>query len=224
MTVSPCQPTPPISWSLNLSSFPHGAVGLIDDNDETDETIYKVSWWWSDKGDNEEIDKTHWEAMLACAHECAEAIWRSSQQTLGVSQLSNKILPQGLLLYPQEGDKPVWQLRCHVSPSWILCANNLNIILARLWRYCRSHSLWACRKETKCPVGHLYVRSQSRIHLHRGRPHQRPPWHPLPHSWAHQNKGQPYHEVHPNGRPYTGASSAKGLGAEVHCSTVGAGR
>jgi len=68
----------------------------------------------------------------ACAHEHAEAIRRSSQRTLGVSQLSNKILPQGLLLYPQEGNKPVWQLRCHVSPPRMLCANNLNIILAML--------------------------------------------------------------------------------------------
>jgi len=66
------------------------AVGLIDDNDKTDEILYKVSWWWSDNSNNEEFNNTHWNAMFGHAHECAEAIRRSSPFTDIETQVDDK--------------------------------------------------------------------------------------------------------------------------------------
>src|ERR1700724_4743714 len=103
--------TPPI-----LISFLHGDVGLIDDNDsdadENDEALYQVSQRWGDSRDEELIDQC-WAAMLKRAHKRAEA-----ERTSVVGQneiLHYKVFPQQSLLYPHDGDKPIWQLRCHVS-------------------------------------------------------------------------------------------------------------
>ena len=57
-----------------LSSFLHSAVGLIDDEDESNETLYWISQWWDDSGDDEEIDNIDWDTMLAHAHKHAEAV------------------------------------------------------------------------------------------------------------------------------------------------------
>ena len=107
-----------ILGSPSLSSFPHNAVELIDDNDENDKTLYQ-RWNVRVNGDDEEND--HWDAMLARARQHAR-VQSSSQQTLTIGQnkmLPEEVLPQDLLLYPQEGDAPLWRLRCHISPSRI---------------------------------------------------------------------------------------------------------
>jgi len=82
---------------------------------------------------------------------------------------------------------------------WIFCANILNNILARLWRSCDSHSLWACRTPTgrsaKHPIGCLYTQFWLRIYLHQGQLHPTPLQHFMPHSWAHQNTGQLYLQI-----------------------------
>jgi hypothetical protein len=101
--------------SPSLSSFPHSAVELIDDNDENDETLYQ---WRNVNGDDEEND--HWDAVLARARQRAGG--SSSQRTPTEDQskmLPEEVLPQDSLLYPQEGDAPLWRLRCHVSTSRI---------------------------------------------------------------------------------------------------------
>ena len=185
-----------VSNPPSLSSFLHSAVGLINNENESDKTLYWVSQQWDDGGDDEEIDNIEWDAMLACAHDCAEAAWTPYQWSQGGGQnemLLEEVLPQKLLLHPQDGDKPLWWLRCHVSALRILCANVLNNILAGLWRSCSFRSLWACKSPTrrlaKHPIGHLYMQFQPGIYLYRGQHHQRPPWHPTPHSWAHQKVG-----------------------------------
>ena len=107
-----------VSNPPSLSSFLHGAVGLIDDEDESDETLYWVSQWWDDGRDDEEIDNIDWDAMLAHAHKCTEAVQTPYQRTQGGGQnemLLEEVLPQKLLLHPQDGDKPLWWLRCHIS-------------------------------------------------------------------------------------------------------------
>jgi hypothetical protein len=123
-----------VSNPSSLSSSLHGAVDLIDDDDENDATLYKVtaSQQRNDNGDDENVD---WDAMLARAHERAGAARRSYQRTpaAGYNEtLHGEVLPQESFLYPHEGDKPLWRLRCHVSPPRILCVNILNNILARL--------------------------------------------------------------------------------------------
>ena len=45
-----------VSNFLSLSSFSHGAVGLLDDEDENDETLYWVSQRWNGDEDDEDID------------------------------------------------------------------------------------------------------------------------------------------------------------------------
>ena len=59
---------------LSLSSFLHGTVGLLDDEDEDDETRYWVFQQWNGDKDDEDIDNINWDTMLAHTHECAEAI------------------------------------------------------------------------------------------------------------------------------------------------------
>ena len=119
----------------NPSSPPsslHGAVDLIDDDNENDETLYQVSQQRNDNGDDEDVD---WDAMLARAHERAGATRKSYQRTTAAGHnetLLEEVLPQESFLYPHEGDKPLWRLRCHVSPPRILYVNILNNILARL--------------------------------------------------------------------------------------------
>jgi len=63
----------------SLSLFLHGnsTVDLINDNDENDKTLYRVFKWWNDNKDNQEIDNTHWDAMLLCVCKRAEAIQES---------------------------------------------------------------------------------------------------------------------------------------------------
>ena len=63
-----------VSNFLSLSSFFHGAVGLLDDEDENDETLYWVSQRWNGDKDDEDIDNINWNAMLARAHERAKAV------------------------------------------------------------------------------------------------------------------------------------------------------
>ena len=63
-----------VSNPPSLFSFLHGAVGLINDEDESNETLYWVSQWWDDGGDDEEINNIDWDAMLVHAHKCAEAV------------------------------------------------------------------------------------------------------------------------------------------------------
>jgi hypothetical protein len=97
----------------SLSSFLHGAVDLFDDNDENDETLYRVSRRWNDNGDDDEIENMNWDAMLARAHERAGAVRRSYQRTPAVGQnemLPEEVLPQKLLLHPHDGDKSIWRL------------------------------------------------------------------------------------------------------------------
>ena len=62
-----------VSNPPSLSSFLHGPVGLINDEDESNKTLYWVFQWWDDGRNNEEIDNIDWDTMLAHAHECAEA-------------------------------------------------------------------------------------------------------------------------------------------------------
>jgi hypothetical protein len=96
------------------SSFLHGAVGLIDDHDEdeNDETLYQVSQRWGDSRDEELIDQ-RWAAMLKRAHKRAEA---ERTPVAGQNEiLYDEVLPQQSLLFPHDGDKPMWRLRCHVS-------------------------------------------------------------------------------------------------------------
>ena len=116
--------------SESLSSFLHGAVGFIDDNDKNDETLYRVSERWNDNlnGDNEDIN---WDTILTRAHGRARAARKSTPAAGQDGMLPEEVLLQELLS-PQEGDKPIWWLRCHVMPPQILCTNILNNILAGL--------------------------------------------------------------------------------------------
>ena len=60
---------------LSLFSFLHSAVGLLNDEDEDNETLYQVFQWWNGDKDDEDIDNINfWNAMLVCTHECAEAV------------------------------------------------------------------------------------------------------------------------------------------------------
>ena len=60
---------------LFLSSFLHSAVGLLNDEDEDDETLYQVFQWWNGDKDDEDIDNINfWDAMLVHTHERAEAV------------------------------------------------------------------------------------------------------------------------------------------------------
>ena len=116
--------------SSSLSSFPHNTVELIDDGDENDETLYQRL---NDNGDDEEND--HWDAVLMRARQRAKAVRSSSQRTPTIDQnnmLPEEVLPQDVLLYPHEGDTPIWRLRCHVSPSRIPQRQYLNNALAGL--------------------------------------------------------------------------------------------
>jgi len=70
--------------SLSLFLHGNGIVDLIDDNDKNDKTLYRVFQWWNDNKDNQEIDDTHWDTMLSCVRECAEAIQGSHRQTSDV--------------------------------------------------------------------------------------------------------------------------------------------
>ena len=63
-----------VSNPPSLSSFLHGAVGLIIDEDESNETLYWIFQQWDDGRDDEEIDNIDWDAMLTHAHKCAEAV------------------------------------------------------------------------------------------------------------------------------------------------------
>jgi len=94
--------------SLSLFLHGNGAVDLIDDDDENDETLYRVSHRWNDNEDD-------WNAMLSRAQKRAAAVRGSHRQTSGAG-LHDGILPDEALLYPHTGDKPIWRLRCHVSP------------------------------------------------------------------------------------------------------------
>ena len=100
---------------LSLSSFFHGAVGLLDDEDENDKTLYQVFQWWNGDEDDEDIDNINWNTMLACAHECTKAVQRATQSRGQNEVLLEEVLPQKLLLHPHDGNKPLWQFRCHVS-------------------------------------------------------------------------------------------------------------
>ena len=63
-----------VSNFLSLSSFFHSAVGLLNNEDENNETLYQVFQQWNGDGDDEDIDNINWNAMLACAHKCAKAV------------------------------------------------------------------------------------------------------------------------------------------------------
>ena len=104
-----------VSNFLSLSSFFHGAVGLLDDEDENDETLYRVSQRWNGDEDDEDIDNINWNAVLARAHERAKAVRRATQGRGQNEVLLEEVLPQKLLLHPHDGDKPLWRFRCHVS-------------------------------------------------------------------------------------------------------------
>ena len=104
-----------VSNFLSLSSFFHSAVGLLDDEDENNETLSQVSQWWNGDEDDEDINNINWNAMLAHAHERAKAVRRATQHGGQNEVLLEEVLPQKLLLHPHDGDKPLWRFRCHIS-------------------------------------------------------------------------------------------------------------
>lgn len=100
------------------SCHPHSSVGLIDDSDDNGETLYQVSRPSNDNDDNEEDE--YWNDVIARAHQRAEAARSSSPRTSTVVRTDEEVLPHDVLYGPQDGDKPIWRLKCHVSHPRIL--------------------------------------------------------------------------------------------------------